>query len=270
MPSLSTFALSLLQAALVALPRPRRPFGWMPSSPWWALVPAGSIVVVVFAIELEPAAADLLTWVALLAVPPLAALALAALVQGARPLWAAGALPLLAIAIAAQGSLAGEAAAMALSGLACVTLGWLLVAVVPAGWLRAGIYAMATIDTVLIAADLLQGPSGVLSAADPGGLPRLQVVELGTSRMGFGDIFVAATVGCLLASERRRQLQGAAILAVLGLAFDLLFLVLDTLPATVPPAIALAIVESLRRGDAAEADAAEAGSAGASCSGPRP
>ena len=247
MPSLSTFALSLLQAALVALPRPREPFGWMPSSPWWALVPAGSIAVVVGAIELEPAAADLLTWLALVAVPPLAALALAALIHGSRPLWSLGALGLLAIAIAAQGSLAGEAAAAALSGLACVTLGWMLVAVVPAGWLRLGIYAMAAIDTALIAADVLQGPSGVLSAADPGGLPRLQVVELGISRMGFGDVFVAATVGCLLARDRSRQLEGAALLAVLGLAFDLLFLALDTLPATVPPAVALAIVESRRR-----------------------
>jgi hypothetical protein len=253
-----TAALSLLQAVLVALPRRRQPFPWMPSSPWWALVPAGSIVLVVAAIELEPAAADLLTWLALFAVPPLAAFALAALIHGSRPLWGAGAAPLLALAIAAQGSLAGEAAAAALSGLACVTLGWLLVAVVPAVWLRVGIYAMAAVDAALIAADVLQGPSGVLSTADPGGLPRLQVVELGTSRMGFGDIFVAATVGCLLARDRRRQLEGAALLAVLGLAFDLLFLTLDTLPATVPPAVALAIVESRRR---------RAGRL--SCSGPR-
>jgi hypothetical protein len=246
MPSLSTFALSLLQAALVALPKSRPPFGWMPSSPWWALVPAGSIVVVVGAIEAEPGAADLLTWLALVAVPPLAALALAALVRGARPLWALGAVGLLAIAVAMQGSLAGEAAAAALSSLACVSLGWLLVCVVPAAWLRAGIYAMAAVDAVLVGAEVLQGPSGVLSAADPGGLPRLQVLELGTARMGFGDAFVAATVGCLLAVSRRRQLEAAALLAVLGLSFDLLFLVLDTLPATVPPAIALAIAE--RRG----------------------
>jgi hypothetical protein len=145
-----------------------------------------------------------------------------------------------------QGSLAGEAAAAALSSLACVSLGWLLVCVVPAAWLCAGIYAMAAVDAVLVGAEVLQGPSGVLSAAGPGGLPRLQVLELGTARMGFGDAFVAATVGCLLAVSRRRQLEAAVLLAVLGLSFDLLFLVLDTLPATVPPAIALAIAE--RRG----------------------
>ena len=258
-----TAALSLLQAALVALPRPRQPFGWMPSSAWWALVPAGSIVVVVGAIEFEPAAADLLTWLALVAVPPLAALALAALVRGSRPLWALGAALLLAIAIVSNGSLAGEAAAAALSCLACVSLGWLLVCVVPAVWLRIGIYAMAAVDAALVGAEVLQGPSGVLSSADPGGLPRLQVVELGTARIGFGDAFVAATVGCLLIDSAdgpktgdighfaaRRQLEFAGLVAILGLAFDFLFLFLDTLPATVPPAIALAIAE--RRGPRAE------------------
>jgi hypothetical protein len=232
----------------------------MPSSPWWALVPAGSIVVVVFGIELLPDSADALAWLALTAVPPLAALALGGLVHGSRPAWALAAVPLLAVAWAAQGSLAGEAAATALSALACVSLGWLLVSVVPASWLRWGIYAMATIDAALIAAELLQGPSGLLSGADPGGLPRLQVLEFGAARMGFGDAFIAATVGCLLALpgdgpktgarvafSARRQWEGAVLVAVLGLAFDLLFFVLDTLPATVPVAVALLLVESRQR-----------------------
>ena len=126
------------------MPRARAPFGWMPESAWWALVPAGSIAVVVGAIELEPDAAELLTWLALLAVPPLAAFALGDLLRGSRPWWALLALPLFAVAWAASGgSLAAEAAATALTALACVALGWLLVAVVPARWLRAGVYAMA-------------------------------------------------------------------------------------------------------------------------------
>lgn len=258
MPSfaVSIAALSLLQAVLVALPRAREPFGWMPESPWWALVPAGSIVVVVFGIELLPDSADGLAWLALVAVPPLAALALGWLVHGSRPWWALGALPLFALAWAAQGSLAGETAATALSALACVALGWLLVSVVPARWLRWGVYAMAAIDALLVGAELLQGPSGVLVAADPGGLPRFQVLEFGAARMGFGDAFLAATVGCLLAlpaggpqsglylhSQSRRQWEGAGLVAALGLSFDLLFFALDTLPATVPVALALALTE---------------------------
>ena len=240
--AVSIATLSLFQALLVALPRERPPFAWMPRSPWWALAPAASIVVVVFGIEVAPDSADLLTWLALLAVPPLAAAALGWLVHGARPWWAWLALPLFAVAWAGEGSLAGETAATLLSGLSCVAIGWLLVSVVPGRWLRWGIYAMAAIDAVLIGAELLQAPSAVLSAADPGGLPRLQVLEFGAARMGFGDAFLAATAGCLLAGDRVTQLRAAALVAVLGLCFDLLFFALDTLPATVPVAVALALV----------------------------
>src|SRR6478672_10180202 len=96
------------------------------------------------------------------------------LVRGSRPAWALVALPLFALAWAAHGSLAGDTAAMALSGLACITLGWLLVSIVPALWLRLGIYAMAALDTWFVASDLLQGPNAVLSTASPAGdLPRL-------------------------------------------------------------------------------------------------
>jgi hypothetical protein len=242
MPSfaVSIAVLSLFQALLVALPGVRAPFGWMPRSPWWALAPAVSIVVVVFGIEAAPGSADALTWLALVAVPPLAAAALGWLVHGARPWWAWVALPLFAIAWVGEGSLAGETAASLLSGLSCIAIGWLLVSVVPARWLLWGIYAMAAIDAVLIGAELLQAPSAILTAADPGGLPRLQVLEFGAARMGFGDAFVAATAGCLLAAHRVTQLRAAALAAVLGLSFDLLFFALDTLPATVPIALALA------------------------------
>jgi hypothetical protein len=265
MPSfaVSIATLSLFQAVLVTLPRARAPFGWMPRSPWWALVPAASIVVVVFGIEADPGSADFLTWLALAAVPPLAAGALGWLLHGSRPWWALFALPMFAVAWAAQGSLAGETAATALSGLSCVALGWLLVSVVPARWLRWGIYAMAAIDAALIAAEILQGPSGILSAADPAGLPRLQVLEFGTARMGFGDAFLAATAGCLLAVDRGAQLRAAALVAILGLAFDLLFFALDTLPATVPVAVALALVSRWGSvGMAEQSDRVDRGKAG--------
>lgn len=237
----SIATLSLLQAVLIALPRAGPRFAWMPKSRWWAVVPAGSIVVVVFGIELLPDSATALAYLALVAVPPLAAVALGWLLPGSRPAWALAAAVLFGLAWAAQGSLVGETSAAALAALACIALGWLLVAVVPGAWLRWGIYAMAAIDAALVAAELLQGPSGILSAAAPGGLPRFQVVEFGTARMGFGDVFIAATVGCLLAAERRRQLRAAALVAVFGLSFDLLFFVAETLPATVPVAIALAL-----------------------------
>jgi len=246
----------------VALPRYRRPFGWMPRSAWWALAPAGSIVVVVFGVEAAPGSADALTWLALLAVPPLAAFALGWIVHGTTPPWAWLAAPLFAVAWAFEGSLTAETASALLSGLSCVALGWLLVCVVPARWLRIGIYAMAMIDAVLIAAELLQGPSGVLNAAAPAGLPRLQVLEFGSARMGFGDAFAAATVGCLLVADRRLQLRTAAVAAALGLSFDLLFFALDTLPATVPIALALLVADVTSAGVADQRDRVDAGKAG--------
>lgn len=273
MPSfaVSIAILSFLQAALVALPQPwRSPWLDRFRSPWWALVPALSIVVAIGLVALEGESATALSWLALAAVPAFAALALARLVRGARTEWAAAVPALLVIAWAAPSAPIGEAAATALTALGCIGLGWLLVAVAPARWLKPGIYAMAAVDTWFVVANLLQGPNAVLTAAAPAGLPRLQVVHFGAATMGFGDLFVAATLGCLLTlpadgpksapglrlSARRRQWVAAALVAILGLAFDLLFFAVDTLPATVPVALALALVDLA---DSPRSDAGEAG-----------
>ncbi len=241
---LSIGVLSLVQAALIAAPRTiSSPFLTGLRGRGWALLPPLSIVVVVAAIALESAAADFLTYLALIAVPPLAALALAGLVRGGRPPLALLTIPLFALAWAARGSVGGETAALALSALACVSLGCLLVAVVPARWLKLGIYAMAAIDAYLVGSSLLQEPNAILNAASPGGLPRLQLASFGSAVMGFGDVFLAATLGALLAHDRRLQLTGAALAAILCPAFDLLFFAVDQLPATVPIALTLLTLE---------------------------
>ena len=246
MPSfaVSIAVLGLLQAALVALPQPRR-FAWLDifRSSWWALVPALSIVLVIAIVELESDSATVLSWLALVAVPPFAALALGWLVRGAQPGWALAVVPLFALAWASPDSLAGETAAAALTGLGCVGLAWLLVSVAPAAWLKLGIYAMAVVDTWFVASSLLQGPNAILSAAAPAELPRLQAIHFGSARMGFGDLFIAATLGCLLAGTPARQRRAALLVAILALVFDLLFFAVDTLPATVPIALALGLVE---------------------------
>jgi hypothetical protein len=258
--------LGLAQAALVALPAPRSlSLVERLRSRWWALIPALSIVAVVAAIELSSDSATALSYLALVAVPPLAALALGLLLHGSRPAWASAAVPLFAVAWAWHGSLAGEIAATALSGLGCIALGWLLVAAVPAFWLRLGVYAMATIDAIYVAADILQGPNAVLTTAAPAAnLPQLQAVHFGSAQMGFGDLFIAALVGCLLAQpvtdgpemprgrSARRQQLGAALVATLALSFDLLFFAVDVLPTTVPVAVALALVQRWRAPRAAQ------------------
>jgi hypothetical protein len=241
--------LTLAQAAVIALPGdPRRlRFGRL-SSRWWALVPPASIVVVIGLIALYESSADALSVLALVAVPPLAAIALAALIRRARPVLALAAVPLFALAWASSGSLLGDSAALGLTGLACVTLGVVLAAVVAPRWLRLGVYAMAAVDTFLVAADLLQGPNATLVAAGPpAGLPRLQAVYFGSATMGFGDLFIAAVVGALLARQRRSQVEAVALAATLGLGFDLLFFAVSLLPTTVPIAATLALLEARER-----------------------
>ena len=61
--------------------------------------------------------------------------------------------------------------------------------------------------------------------------------------MGFGDLFIAATLGALLARDRRLQLTGAAVAVAFCLSYDLLFFFVDELPSTVPIALTLAALE---------------------------
>jgi hypothetical protein len=258
---ISIAVLSLVQGALVAVPRaltagpPARGLARLRGRRW-ALIPPASIVGFVLIASLaERASADGLTYLALIAVPILAALALGWLAWYAaerpRPLWALLVIPLFALAWADRTGLAGEAAALCLSALSCAALGTLLAAVTPPRWLAAGIVAMALADTALVVSDLLQKPNNALNAAHPvAGLPQLQNEVFGTAVMGYGDLFVAGVLGALLASAmgRRWQLRGAALAAMLALGFDLLFFFVDELPATVPIAITLLVLIACRRG----------------------
>lgn len=252
----SDAGLLLLQAGVVAAPRsaPRVPWLERFRSPVWAAVPIASIIVVVFAIRYVSDTATGLTYLALVAVPPLAAAALAWAVRGGgygprRTAWAIAVTALLfVVAWVFHRSLAGGAAAAILSALSCVTLGVLLGAVAPAGWLKVGIVAMAAADTWLVLSDLLQAPNATLIAAQPvGGLPQLQSELFGTVTMGYGDLFVAGLLGALLLGDVCRQRQGALLTLVLAALFDLLFLVVSELPATVPVAVALIVLEVSER-----------------------
>jgi hypothetical protein len=236
-----------VQAGVVAAPR-------MPSGaerfkrlrgPAWALVPIGSIVVVIFSIRYVSDTANFLTYLALFAVPPLAALALGWCMHGARWSLALAVVPLFLIGWFSRHTLFGEGARALLSAFSCVTLGVLLSAVTPASWLKAGIVLMACADTWLVVSDLLQAPNATLvSAAPGGGLPQLQSETFGSVNMGYGDLFVAALLGAVWAGKPRIQLRAALLTFVLAALFDLLFFVVNELPATVPVAVATVIVEA--------------------------
>ncbi|MGI8413983.1 MAG: hypothetical protein ACR2LV_10125 [Solirubrobacteraceae bacterium] len=207
-----------------------------------------SIVIVIFAIKYVSDTATGLTYLALVAVPPLAGAALGWTARGSRPILALVVAPLFILAWAAPGSLAGEAATALLSALSCVTLGVLLAAAAPPGWLKLGIVAMAVADVWLVVSDLLQAPNARLVAAHPAaGLPRLQSEGFGSVSMGYGDLFIAALLGAVLAADRRRQRAAAALTLGLAALFDLLFLVVNELPATVPVALALIAIEIWER-----------------------
>jgi hypothetical protein len=259
--SLDNLVLTLAQAACIALPA----FGfprWAARfrTRGWALVLPLSIAVVVGAIALIPSVADVLTWVALLLVPPGCALALGWAARGARPWLAAAAAPLLALAWAAPDGRPGQLATTILIAGSAVTVGRLLAGAAPLPLLKAGVFAMAAVDAYLVFSNKLQAPNAVLVAASPGaGLPQLQSASFGGAGLGYGDFFAAAVVGGILAAERGPQVAAAAAMVVVSICWDQLFLVYDVLPATIPPALVLlGLAWSDRRGGrAVECDGLE-------------
>ena len=115
---------------------------------------------------------------------------------------------------------------------------------VPSRWVKLGIYAMAAVDAYLVFTELLQEPNSVLNAAAPAAdLPKLQLVNWGSAIMGFGDLFIAAVLGALLARDSRLQLSGALLAATFCCAWDLLFFFVHETPATVPVALTLLTLE---------------------------
>jgi len=232
------------QAVTVALPA-KRDLDWTARlrGRAWAVVPAAALVGVIVVIRASSGSADVLADIALVAVPILAACGLGWAARGTRPWAAALAVILFLVAALDRSALLGEAATLALIVFSCVTLGVLLADVAPAVWLRAGIVVMALADTALTVSDLLQAPNGTLNAAvPPAGLPSLQRALFGSAVMGYGDFFVAAVLGAVLARECGRRGRAALLVLAIAAVFDLLFFAVDELPATVPVALATVVL----------------------------
>jgi hypothetical protein len=233
---LDTFVLDSAQALCVALPAAGIPaFLLRLGGRGWALVAPVSVVLSVAAIGAATASADVLTWVALVLVPPGCALALGWAAHGARPWLALGVVPLLAAALAAPDDPLGRVAR-------------LLAGAAPLIYLKAGVVAMAVIDAVFIFGDFFGDQNAAFNAAAPAaGLPRLQVADIGDVSTDYGDYFVAGLVGAILAAEPRPQLLAAVATLIAAQIFNQLFLVVDSLPGTVPPAVVLLAFEAWQR-----------------------
>jgi hypothetical protein len=241
---LDTAMLDAAQAVCVALPAAGLPallrrFGGR----GWSLVAPLSVVATVIAITVAAESAEVLTWIALLLVPPGCALALGWAAHGARP-WMAGlVVPMLAAAMVAPDDPLGRLLRLGLIVGSCVTVGRLLAGAAPLALLKGGVLAMATIDAVFIFGDFFAEQNAQFNAAAPAGLPRLQVADIGDVSTDYGDFFVAALVGGILAAERRPQVVAALATFAVAQAFNQLFLVTDSLPGTVPPALVLLAFE---------------------------
>ncbi len=247
---LDNASLDAAQALCIALPAAGLPAALARlSGRGWALVAPLSIVVSVAVIALWSASAEVLAWIALLLVPPGCALALGWAARGARAAAALGAAAALAVALAAPDDGTGaELARLALVVGAAVTVGRLLAGATPLGLLKVAIVAMAIVDAAYIFGDWSADQNRAFAAAVPAeGLPQLQINRLGDSSLDFGDFFAAAVVGGILAAERAPQLVAALACLAFALLWNQLFLVTDSLPATVPPAAVLLGWELVRR-----------------------
>jgi hypothetical protein len=246
---LDTAALDAAQALCVALPAAGLPvllarFGGR----GWSLVAPLSVVATVVAITVAAESAEVLTWIAFLLVPPGCALALGWAAHGARPWMAVLVVAMLAAALLAPDDAVGRLARLALIVGSCVTVGRLLAGAAPLVLLKAGVFAMATIDAVFIFGDFFAEQNAQFNAAVPaGGLPRLQVAHIGDVSTDYGDYFVSGLVGGILAVERFPQVAAAIATFVALQAFNQLFLVVDSLPGTVPPAVVMLVATALAR-----------------------
>jgi hypothetical protein len=213
----------------------------------WALIAPVSVILTVVAIEAAGASADVITWIAFLLVPAGCALALGWAMHGARPWFALAIIPLLAVALAAPDDPAGRAARLVMIVGSVATAGRLLAGAAPLSWLKAGVVAMAVVDAVFIFGDLWGDQNVAFNAAAPAaGLPRLQVADVGNVSTDYGDYFVAGLVGAILAAERRPQVLAAVATLVAANAWNQLFLVVDSLPGTIPPAVVMLAFGAIR------------------------
>jgi hypothetical protein len=235
--------LAAIEGALVALPsaavlgRLRRL-----QSPLWTLVLPGALLVGTFGLLAFPSLATALAVLAAIATPALAAIAVVAVVHGRHPGLLVVPVALGAIAVVASGWLSQLAASL-LVALGCLTLGAALVAVTPGRWLHLGVLSVCVVDILILAVGLGQPSATLLDhALDSGPLPAFHRAELGPITKDYPDLVLAAVVGGVVAG-RAIQMRTAVLVGILAAAYGGLFTVADMLPATVPTALVLILVE---------------------------
>jgi hypothetical protein len=242
--------LGLAQAVVVLLPRAVGARWLEALRAHWLLVvvPVAALTAATFIPAVATALADSLSTLALLAVPLLAAVGIGWAARVHHPALVLLVPALFALAWADAHGTAGEAGALVLVALSAVALAVVVAAILPSTVAKIGIGIWAAFDLSVALAHRLEEASRPIVEATPVLGPHLQFqrVVLGTASMEYADLFVAAGLGAVVAFEARRRGTAALLVAVFASASSLFFLVTDTLPATVPIALALLVLEIQR------------------------
>lgn len=228
-----------LQAVIILLVRDPATLPVVPRHPLVGLVPLLAIGGGVVVLGAVPGAVSAVTTIAAFAVPPLALLAVLHIRRFAVPLAVLS--PVLWIIVwRLPSSPSADLAGDLLIVLAAVSLGRLTGWIAPRPALVIGVFVATAVDVWQVLHAQVQPVAAALSAAaPPRGLPGLQELVMGGASMGWGDAYLAALAGAIVAVSARATIAAAVGTLGAGLALGFLFGVLDLLPATVPVAVGL-------------------------------
>jgi hypothetical protein len=233
------FVIVLLQASIIPLVRDPALLPRIPRHPLLGLLPLVAIGGGVIFLGAVPSAVGAVTTLAAFAVPPLALFAAWHVRRAALPLAIVS--PILWLIVwrlptTGWTQLAGDL----LIVLAAVSLGRLTGWIAPRAALVVGVLVATAVDIWQVLTVQVQPVATALATAVPArGLPALQQLEMVGATMGWGDAYLAAVLGAVVAASGRATI--AAVFGTLlgGLSLGLLFNVVEFVPATVPVAVGL-------------------------------
>ncbi|HUK95615.1 MAG TPA: hypothetical protein VLU96_11245 [Gaiellaceae bacterium] len=246
---LSYAVLCLVQAALAGAPVHRNRQGRFSGG---ALLPAIALGLGVGLLRLFAAGPISLALLATIGAPVLAASL--GWVLGWRRSW-----PMLATVAALYliawqvHSPVGQAAGMAIIGLACLAIAAAFAAITPRRAIQTGLVLLALVDVILVWGTPQVGPAAVsldraslpalsLPFLAPHPLPALQDATFGSALMGWLDLLAPALLATTLVLGQRTR--AAIAVGVAAGAWGLLFVVTPVLPATVPIVVAMVVLIS--------------------------
>lgn len=213
-------------------------------SPAWAAVLPGAILVGTFAPLGAHSVALGLILLAALATPPLAAVAVLAVVRGPRVGLVALALTAAVVATFA-GGLSAQLSATMLTALGALALGAALARLIPYSWVGVGFTCMCAIDVALVVAGIGQSSANDLVRAAgqvPG--PMFDHAQIGQVVIDYPDLVLTAALGAFVAGQRGQPCV-AAVVTVLAATSLLLAPAHAVWPATIPVAATLIAVRAV-------------------------